>query len=1193
MAASAAPIAEAIGAALCWAAGLSLIARRQRLIPWAEAAEPPSASSPSADPLKAATVSESPTWSPAAFRVGVLVYLAGHALSVASALELDADDPSVAPLRAVALSAAMPLCWMIQVVLERQLPSCLQTASYWGCFVGAALLQLGAAWPLEGPGAGLHSLRRLEGLGDYPVAALAAYLVACLLCLFAGMGTMLRSLPSGLAENVQMQGSSALSTSCLALSFALLCGAAAVAAELALAIGAEAALDHDEAQYGVFALLLGICLALLVVRCSWECMHSLAVPLADFAPLVFSSCATFRVVQAQVLFRDVSWLPNLQEGYDGLPSVGLCAAGGASLLLVNVSLSYKLVTSRSQGGAHDDYKALSTRAPDANQLQDARIAKVDKSEKSRAAKARRAREEAQLQEPPGPSVCMSSILQSDTFKKGWQWVGVIICAVSYYAGITRALFLITPPEVLATAPAVERSNLQLIVYLCTVGMPLASLMVVIFSLIIPLFKFATTFLVMHPPSWVTREQHAKFCQLLCAMSPYQMSDIFLVMLILAYLNTGFSAGGHGSGYESNLCSGFKSFFVYCFVSICVAQILEIEHAEALEEAPDLAAKAGFDDQEAFDEKHDRPGIYAVVRKAAVVPTVHMTGTAEIHTSLKAGDLVEVLEVVLNEGERRLRGRIANPPGWISLLDLDDGHRWAERQEGRPYMEESLARLMFFIVLWMISMFSLLELPTPPMSLQARSGGVIVYRQEPTLGQLFDALWQQSQAFSGLMVAVLIVTPVLFIVVALARILLFRHHLDPIWARRLWIAEQILKPWVMGDVAAVSITSLFLSIQEPSTDFVFLCVRLATPPFGFLVCLGQGMACWGLRWCTPPLRPATAASATTQVEVKDAAQGTPPGSSLLSAFSAAWVSFQTQCAGLGGPSACRQSFWLGNLVWREIAVWLFWFTVFWQLGPHEPPSVHSLQDMNSVLVQEVPRINLLLMENIPPAIGDCQELMENRQKSKKQMDDDDCKDVPMKPIKVSALGLSARVLFIDGLASLRIVELKVLPESHVNVREQRNDPGFAQGQRWAISIKGQFSDLKIWARATKGGTDWVNGYICCNNPYHLALQLSVYCSDRQGFLGNVTVDDFHIDPVSLNTRWGDQQPANAVHSSFQIEMGGSEDLVHEAIKTHLEAIIVQKTGGAAPVKPGLPTVALTDILNKILGFNGGAHCPKFG
>jgi len=683
------------------------------------------------------------------------------------------------------------------------------------------------------------------------------------------------------------------------------------------------------------------------------------------------------------------------------------------------------------------------------------------------------------------------------------------------------------------------------------------------------------------------------------MSPYQMSDIFLVMLILAYLNTGFSAGGSGSGYECTLCSGFKSFFVYCFVSIFVAQVLEIEHAEAMEEAPEFSGSATKTlDSGGPGKAEDAPGIYAIVRSAAVVPTVHMSGTKEITISLKAGDIVEVVEVVHHEGENRLRGRIANPPGWISLLDLEDGYRWAERQEGRPAVEENLARLLFFLALWLLCMFSLTQLPCPPMSLQARSGGVIIYRQEPTLGHLFFALWEQSQLFSSLMVVVLVITPSLFVLASLARILLFRHSIDPIWARRLWIIEQILKPWVMGDVAAVSITSLFLSIQEPSTDFVFLCVRIPGVPSGFLACLGQGVASWGLRWCTPALRPSTSSASSSQSTSHEAntaseLQSTddPPPSSIISAFTAARISFQKSYSKTGSVGAAKTSFWLGGLVWREVMALLFWFVVFWQLGPHEPPSVHSLEDMNTVLRQEVPRVNLLLMENVPPALGDCEALHEHRQKQNKSSSKDDCKDIPMKPIHVPAIGLQASIEFIDGISSLRILELEVIPESAVNKKESDDSQGFSDGQRWAVKAKGQFTDLKIWARATKGGRDWVNGYICCHNPYHLALQLSVSCLDGVGFRGNVTVDDFHIDPVSLAVGYGDES-VNGMHSMFQIDMGDSEDLVHEAIKSHLESVIVSKTGGMAPVKAGLPTIALTNVLNKVLWFNRGVECPKF-
>ncbi|CAJ1370400.1 unnamed protein product [Effrenium voratum] len=1133
------PVAEALSAGFCWAVGITLLSRDESL-PDISSGRPSLTGFPR---LRPSTV------------CGVLIYALGYALSVVSALSPTADD--CAPRRAAALSAALPICWLVQCALGKSTPTCVEGAGYWLTFLGSALLQLTAAWPREGPGAGLESLRRLEGFGQFPAAALAAYLLACLMCLFAGLALVSQTM-SGAPGKALERFLDPLSP---AVCFALLCGAGSVAAELAFAIGTEAAMHNSEAQYGTFALLLGLTLLLLVIRCSQQCFQSLQAPLAKFAPLLFGSASAFRVLQAQLLFRNVS----RRQEIAGLPSPHVCVAGAALLLISMLLVSYQLELAQ--------HSARSQRQEEATET-------LESKESSPVHFEAKPSRESRLEDS-------CTWLQSSWWHKGWQWLGVIVCAVSYYMGITRALFLITPPAVLATAPAVERSNIQLIVYLGKVGMPLASLMVLVFSVIIPVFKFATTFLVMHPPSFVTREQHAKFCQLLCALSPYQMSDIFLVMLILAYLNTGFAGSGDHSGYECTLCSGFKSFFFYCSVSVLVAQILEIEHAEALEEAS--AARVGDDgsmlpvsSEAPFPQaaSYDRPGIYAIIRRAAVVPTVHLSGTKEISCVLKAGDLVEVLEVAQNPGEQRVRGRIANPPGWISLMDLEDGHCWAERQEGRPDVEENLTRLLVFLALWLLCMFTLTALPTPPMSLQARSGGVIIYRQEPTLSQLFHALWVQSELFSALMVLVLLITPLLFAIIALARILLHRHFLDPVWSRRLWLCEEILKPWVMGDVAAVSITSLFLSIQEPSTDFVFLCVRLAMPPIGFLACLGQGVACWGIRWCTPPLRPSSAgASASRDAEAHlRMSQGT-ERSPLLSAFAAAWESLQKPSQGKGPRWS---GIWLCSLVWREICVWLFWFTIFWQLGPHEPPSVHSLKDLNLVLHQEVPRINKLLMENVPASLGDCAALQAH------SPSDEECKELPMEPMDVSPVGLSARVVFIDGLSSLRINKLKVLPPKSPKAWIE---PG---AKRWAIEIGGQFSDLKIWAQATKGLSSLVDGYVCCHNPYHVGLQLSVLCSNPEGFSGNVTVDDFHIDQVSLNTKWGARMPGAAEQSMFEIDMGGDapeSDLIHEAIKKHLETIIVDKTGGAKPVKAGLPAVSLTEILNKVIRFNGGHHCPK--
>ena len=44
-----------------------------------------------------------------------------------------------------------------------------------------------------------------------------------------------------------------------------------------------------------------------------------------------------------------------------------------------------------------------------------------------------------------------------------------------------------------------------------------------------------------------------------------------------------------------------------------------------------------------------------------------------------GTIVNVQEVARREDMRRVRARIAEPEGWISLENLDDGLLWAERQ----------------------------------------------------------------------------------------------------------------------------------------------------------------------------------------------------------------------------------------------------------------------------------------------------------------------------------------------------------------------------------------------------------------------------------------------------------------------------------------------------------------------------------
>lgn len=78
---------------------------------------------------------------------------------------------------------------------------------------------------------------------------------------------------------------------------------------------------------------------------------------------------------------------------------------------------------------------------------------------------------------------------------------------------------------------------------------------------------------------------------------------------------------------------------------------------------------------------DGPGPYVILHHEALVsPTAARSSEAAVIGKLPAGVFVHVLEVLHLPESGRLRGRIEHPSGWISLLDMETGYRWAEPYE---------------------------------------------------------------------------------------------------------------------------------------------------------------------------------------------------------------------------------------------------------------------------------------------------------------------------------------------------------------------------------------------------------------------------------------------------------------------------------------------------------------------------------
>jgi len=74
---------------------------------------------------------------------------------------------------------------------------------------------------------------------------------------------------------------------------------------------------------------------------------------------------------------------------------------------------------------------------------------------------------------------------------------------------------------------------------------------------------------------------------------------------------------------------------------------------------------------------DSPGSYVIIHDdTAVTPTEAVGPSEQILTKLPARTAVRITQVSKNMSAQRIRGKLENPVGWISLLDTDSGIRWA-------------------------------------------------------------------------------------------------------------------------------------------------------------------------------------------------------------------------------------------------------------------------------------------------------------------------------------------------------------------------------------------------------------------------------------------------------------------------------------------------------------------------------------
>lgn len=108
-----------------------------------------------------------------------------------------------------------------------------------------------------------------------------------------------------------------------------------------------------------------------------------------------------------------------------------------------------------------------------------------------------------------------------------------------------------------------------------------------------------------------------------------------------------------------------------------------ENVEYLEKAvfEYQARKRKGSAQGAQGSQAEGPGTYTVqYDQTKVSSTLELSN--QIVGTLSKGAKIEIVEVVERPQDKRIRGRLTSPAGWISLVNTESGYRWAERDAGQ-------------------------------------------------------------------------------------------------------------------------------------------------------------------------------------------------------------------------------------------------------------------------------------------------------------------------------------------------------------------------------------------------------------------------------------------------------------------------------------------------------------------------------
>jgi hypothetical protein len=721
----------------------------------------------------------------------------------------------------------------------------------------------------------------------------------------------------------------------------------------------------------------------------------------------------------------------------------------------------------------------------------------------------------------------------------WQWVLLPICFVSMVFGLSRPLVstqVVWPRTQWVNGDesvnkfknetgsgevsglTSERSYIDMIGEFYDKRLPCSALVVATNSAIYPPLQFAGLLTALVQPSFVPGAVLQTIRGELAKRALFRFTNPMYLMLFVSFLNLP-GAGDvlfEALQFKASFEWGFWSLVVYCITSHILAQSLD----------PNADGVSSGEFQHGVPQHKGIRGTRGIV---------YPNGEDAKESSR------ELVKTVDHSRQYFLEHKIS--------FDLDsqdsfsDSGSGEDESPGEPWLSVlGAAALVMFVG---VAMY--VGLTRPVLGFTYRVSGLKVSNLEPTLFDLWRSLSNSNHLLS-FFAAFMFVFAMIVWVVLLAVVAVLGPN-----SGFVLVAERFMRPWVMGHVWALAIVVVYYISRSRSKAVIEYCAHFPDPHIGVAAILAMGV---GVKLL---LTKSEGILRQGRRHSSDNVLSQLPGGQFV------WV--------------------IGPVVTAfAVVVCLDMFK------SAVSPEISSLSDVNTMLEVYLPNANDRLQRWMPESAGDCDALTRYRTDHgmpapAKELKDQDRQCAGSSPlVHVSqdngGRDIDASALWVTGLNTLEVTDMRVLPPSKLSVSPQQ----------WNMTFSGVFRSVHVWVKIDVGGKEWVNDYLCCDKPFRFVLQASTDCVEDSGFTP-MELSIVDSDPIKFGHKWEDTTQDDWSSTSSSIEWDyGRQGLVEQELRKVITGktgtLLVKTTSGA--VIDALKSVS--NLLTDVVKLNTRQLCP---